>query len=333
MSRRSATARTEDGPRTPGGDGAARPRAERPAVSLRGLAGPRYWPTWLLLFAMRAAATLPYRWQLAAGFGFGRLLRLLMRSRARIARANLAACFPELTDRERARLLDRHFAAVGMSFVEMGIGWFTPIERLRALVRVEGREHLEQARAAGRGIILLSAHFTPLEVGFAILEDVWPGVSAMYRTQRNALMDALVRRGRSRFAAEQIPRDNVRALVKALKAGRTVAYMPDQTYLGNQSELLPFFGEPAMTNIATPKIAQIAGAVVLPYLFRRLPDDAGYLVTIMPPLPGVPSGDPVRDTLEWLAVLESHIRVAPEQYLWLYKKFKNRPAPLPDLYA
>jgi KDO2-lipid IV(A) lauroyltransferase len=108
--------------------------------------------------------------------------------------------------------------------------------------------------------------------------------------------------------------------------------MPDQTYVGNQSVLLPFFGEPAMTNVATSKLARLSGAAVVPYLFRRLPGAGGYVVTIMPPLETVPGEDAVAGTRRWVATLEQYIRLAPEQYLWLYKKFKGRPAPLANLY-
>lgn len=299
--------------------------------SLAPFVAPRYWPTWLLWLALRAVAALPFRAQLAVGRALGRAVPLVMRRQHRIAARNLELCFPGLSDAERARLLARHCEAVGMSFVEMGIGWFAPLERLRRLVRVEGREHLDRARAQGP-VIVLSAHFTTLEVGLAMLEDLAPGIAGMYRPQRNAMADAMIRRGRSRFADEQIPRDNVRALLKALKAGGTVTYIPDQTHVGNQSALLPFFGEPARTNVAASKLARISGARIVPYLFRRLPGAAGYVVTVLPPLEGVPSEDPVSDTRQWLDVLEDHIRLAPEQYLWIYKKFKYRPPPLSEPY-
>jgi KDO2-lipid IV(A) lauroyltransferase len=267
------------------------------------------------------------------GRGFGRVLRRLKRRELRTTRRNLEICFPELGAAEREELLRRHFESVGTSFAEMGFGWFAPIEDVLARVTISGREHLDAALAAGKGALLFAAHFTTLEIGVAVLEAIVPHASCMYRPQRNAMMDTMIRRGRSRFAREQIPRDNVRALLRNLRHNYAVAYMPDQTYLGKQSALLPFFGEPALTNTATSKLASISGAVVLPYFFRRLPGTQGYRVDIGAPLSNFPSDDAAADTARLFALLESYIRLAPEQYLWLYKKFKGRPAPYPDLYA
>lgn len=300
-------------------------------LSLAKFVGPRYWPTWALLGFMKVAAKLPRRWQFRLGRCVGALFKRFKRRELRVAQRNLELCFKDLSAAERSELLDRHFEAVGMSFVEMGIGWFTPIERLLERVTIHGREHLEQALARG-GTLLVSAHFTTLEVGVAVLESLVPHVSCMYRPQRNAMMDVMIRRGRHRFAEEQIPRDNVRALLRKLRDKRVVIYMPDQTYLGNQSELVPFFGEPAVTNTATSKIAAISGAAVLPYFFRRLPN-GDYRVDIGPALDDFPSESATRDAERLFGLLEDYIRQAPEQYLWLYKKFKGRPPPYPDVYA
>jgi KDO2-lipid IV(A) lauroyltransferase len=244
----------------------------------------------------------------------------------------LELCFKDLGAAERQTLLERHFEAVGMSFVEMGVGWFTPIERLLQRVTIVGREHLDAALARGRGALLFAAHFTTLEVGVAVLERLAPRCSCMYRPQRNSMMDVMIRRGRYRFAKEQIPRDNVRALLRKLRDNFAVVYLPDQTTLGKQSELLPFFGEPAVTNTATSKLAAISGASVLPYFFRRLPD-GDYRVDIGVPLESFPGESVAGDTQRLFALLEQYIRLAPEQYLWLYKKFKGRPPPLDDVYA
>lgn len=301
-------------------------------LSLARFVSPRYWPTWLLLGFLHLAARLPPRAQQSLGRVLGRLLRHVKRREARVAARNLELCFPSLAPDERRTLLRRHFESVGLSFVEMGVGWFTPIDRLLSRVAIHGREHLDRAFADGKGALLFAAHFTTLEVGVAVLEAIAPRASCMYRPQRNAMMDVMIRRGRHRFAKEQIPRDNVRALVRSLRDNFAVVYLPDQTTLGKQSELMPFFGEPAVTNTATSKLAGISGAAVLPYFFRRLPD-GDYRIDIGPPLEEFPSDSPLEDTRRLFALLEDYIRLAPEQYLWLYKKFKGRPPPLPDPYA
>jgi KDO2-lipid IV(A) lauroyltransferase len=302
-----------------------------PELSLAPFWTPRYWPVWLLLGALHGVARLPPSWQWRIGSRLGRLLRHLKRRQHRVARRNLELCFPELDAAARQTLLERHFEAVGMQFVEMGIGWFTPTDQLLGRVDIFGREHLDRALAKGRGALLFSGHFTTLEVCVPVLEVLVTNASCMYRPQRNAMMDVLIRRGRSRFAPEQIPRDNVRALLRKLRDNYAVAYMPDQTYLGKQSELLPFFGQPAVTNTATSKLASISGATVLPYFFRRLPDGR-YRVDIGPALDDFPSDDLAADTSRLFALLEAYIRRAPEQYLWLYKKFKGRPPPYGDPY-
>jgi KDO2-lipid IV(A) lauroyltransferase len=301
--------------------------------SLRQFLAPRYWPTWALLGVMKLAAVLPVALQIRLGAGIGWLLCKLQHREVGIARKNLEICFPELTPAERERLLRRHFRSVGLSIVEMGIGWFTPIAKLRARVEVRGLENLAAALGAGHGALLVTAHFTPIEIGVGVLEGFPGTINSLYRPQRNAMMDYLILRGRARFASAQIPRDNVRLLIRLLKRNEAVLYMPDQTYIGNQSALIPFFGEPAMTNTATSRIARISGAPVLPYWFRRKDDERSYEVEIGAPLDDFPTEDEIADTTRLVQLLEERIRRTPEQYLWVYKKFKRRPESFGDVYA
>ncbi|HEX9875085.1 MAG TPA: lipid A biosynthesis lauroyl acyltransferase [Gammaproteobacteria bacterium] len=302
-------------------------------LSLRRFWSPRYWPVWLLWLWMKLTVRLPYAWQIKIGKGFGRMLQPLLFRQRHAADRNLAICFPELDEKQRHELLGRHFASYGASLAEMALGWFAPIETLRRLIRVEGREHLDAALARGKGVILFTAHFTCLETGVAILEDLCERCSCMYRPQRNAMIDTMIRRGRSRFAQEQIEKNNVRALLHSLRANAAVAYLPDHAYSGSHSDLIPFFGEPAVTTTATSKLARLSGAAVLPYFFHRLDDDSGYVVDIEPALENFPSEDPVADTRRLVAALEDYIERAPDQYLWTYRKFKGRPSGFPDVYA
>jgi KDO2-lipid IV(A) lauroyltransferase len=293
---------------------------------------PRYWPTWLALIAMRLSAALPLRPQIRAAKRMGNALSMLRRRSRAVAASNLKACFPELSDAQRAKLLTRHFESVGAALVEVALGWFGSPEKLRRVVTVRGAEHVVAAQQQGRGVILMAAHFTPLELAAAALPQISSNGACMYRRPHNAMIEAMMQRGRSRFARAQIPQDDVRGLLRLLKEGAAVIYAPDQTYVGSQAALLPFFGEMAMTNTATSKLARLTGAAVMTYFFRRLPDDASYVVDIAP-VDAFPSDDARADTLRLVALLEHYIRGAPDQYLWIYKKFKGRPAPYPDLYG
>lgn len=301
-------------------------------LSLSRFRGPRYWPMWLLWLTMHTLVRLPFRWQIRLGKALGRFVCLFNTRERRNADRNLEICFPELSANERKALLVRHFEAVGASFFEMGLGWFAPMEKLRELITIRGREHLEKVVRDGNGAIIFTAHFTSIETTCIVFEQLIPGCVFMYAPQRNAFLDTMIRRGRSRFAGEQISRDNVRGLLRALKARKIVVYVPDQSYVGNQGVLLPFFGEPAMTNMVTSKLARISGAPVLTYFFRRLPDDSGYVVDISAPLDNFPGNDPTEDARRLNQLLQDYIRLAPEQYLWTYRKFKGRPPPYPDVY-
>jgi KDO2-lipid IV(A) lauroyltransferase len=191
---------------------------------------------------------------------------------------------------------------------------------------------LQEALERGKGVILYSAHFTCIEFCFPALRPLCPRLTGMYKAQRNPVMTRVMNRGRARHVDELISKDNVRAMLRNLKRNAVVWYAADQSYGGKGSELIPFFSEPAMTNTAVWRMARSTGATVLPYFFRRLPDESGYVATIGAPLEGFPSDDVAGDVRRLIARLESYIRLCPEQYWWVHKRFKGRPEPYPDVY-
>lgn len=285
------------------------------------LLAPRYWATWCVTGGLAVLAQLPWRLQLATGRVLGHCALRFARRRRRIAEVNLAACLPELDADARRRLLVRHFEALGIGLIEVAACWWMPTWRLRHRVRITGLEHLEHAAAHGCGVLLLTAHFTTLEMGGRLLGLYHP-VLAVYRPHENALIDYLMRRRRRVRCAGLIRRGDLRGMLQALRRGEAIWYAPDQAYLGARGVDAPFFGIPAPTNTATARIAAASGASVLPFFVRRR-GDGGYDLEILPPLRDFPTGAPAADAARINAALEQGIRRAPAQYLWSHDRFKR----------
>jgi len=291
---------------------------------------PRYWPLWLGLGLVRALLVLPFAAQMAAGRGLGRLAHVFARRDRRIADVNLRLCFPEMEAGQRRDLIRRHFESLGCALIETALVWWAEDDELLPLMRIEGEENLAAALAEGRGAILLSAHFTTLEMGARAMTMSTP-TAIMYQEPKNALVGELSRRARAHRAKRAIASDSVRELLQSLKQNLAAWYAPDQRADRNGA-IVPFFGIPATTNVATSRLARISGAPVLPYFPERLPGGAGYVMRIGKRLEDFPSDDPLVDAARFHSLIEAHVRRCPDQYLWTYKRFK-RPGPDGDPYS
>ncbi len=298
-------------------------RARTPErVPLYRFLGPRFWLLWVALAFVRAINMLPLRMQMAIGRRLGTLAHACSRRDRRIASINVALCLPELSESERKQLVRSHFQALACAVFETGLVWWANDRRLRRLIEFEGVEHLQAALAHGRGALLLTAHFTTLEMGARALTLLGP-TSIMYLTPSNPLIAELSRRGRARHTVQAISSEQIRDLLQNLKNNVPVWYAPDQRFTEKNSAVVPLFGQPAASNIATTRLAKISGAPVLPYFPERRQDNRGYIVRIHPPLEGFPSNDPIADTQRFHEMIEAQARRRPEQYLWAYKRFKG----------
>lgn len=290
---------------------------------------PPCWPTWGVLGLMWLLARLPVAGLLATGSALGGLAGRLAGSRRGIVRTNLRLCLGE--DGLDARV-DAHFAALGRGTFETALAWFAPHARLAPHFRVEGREHLDAALADGRGILLLTGHFTTLEIGArALCTALALPFHAMYRPYSNPVMDWCMHRLRERWSRQSaLPRDELRGVVRALRAGHAVWYAPDQTLDPRISVFAPFFGVPAASLTATARLATMGRAQVLPYFPRR--DGAGWTIRFLPVLRDFPSGDDVADATRINALIEDGVRLAPAEYFWIHRRFKRRPPGMAKLY-
>lgn len=286
---------------------------------------PRTWPAWCGICLLALAARLPWAWQRWLGrTAIGPLLRVALRERRRIAARNLALCFPDLDEHGRTRLLRDHFAALGTSLFEFGRAWWGSIDALKRGLRIEGLEHLDAARAGGRGVIVVSGHFTTLEVCGRLMCDAGVPLAGMYRPYSDAAMEWAVLRGRARYAAAMFAKKDVRGAARHLKRGGLLWYAPDQDPSRGDSVYVPFLGQPAHSLTSTHQLARMSGAAVVLFSHRRR-DDGGYDLSIAPAFEGFPSSDATADTARVIAGIETMVRAAPAQYLWIHRRFKRRP--------
>jgi KDO2-lipid IV(A) lauroyltransferase len=292
---------------------------------------PKHWPIWAGVALLRVICLLPHRAALAIGRVFGRLAHALGGSRRAVVRRNIQLCFPELTAAERDQLAYKHFKALGMMLIEMGLGRWAGDRHLASITQLRGIEHLQAAVEKGQGVILLSAHFTTLEISGRVLAQYSPPFDAVFRKNRSDFVTELQRSGRERAARDTIEKRDIKKMVRSLRAGHPVWYAPDQSYNRKGSEIMNFMGVPGMHTTATSTLARLGKAVAIPFFPRRL-DDGSYEMTLLPPLKDFPSADPVADTRQYLDALENHIRKCPEQYFWIHRKFKDLPEGYPDYY-
>jgi len=269
---------------------------------------------------------LPFRVQLTIGRLIGRLALPFSPSRRHIVETNIRLCFPELSQQQRKDLVRKNFESTGIGIMEMSIAWFWPRWRLKRIVQYQGLEHLENR--GKQGALLLSMHFTTLEIGASLLGLVCV-IDGMYRVHKNPLFDYVQRRGRERYnsttGATAISRRDIKTMLRRLRTGHAVWYAPDQDYGKKHSTFATFFGNTAATVTATSRFARLGKAQVIPFTQTRLPNGKGYKITIHPPLENFPTDDEQADAQTINNLVEMAVRTQPEQYLWAHRRFKTRP--------
>lgn len=271
---------------------------------------------WLLqLFPLKVVA--------AVGSAVGRAMFWLIPERRHVTRVNLAKCFPQLQPQERERLARAHFRAFCRAMVEHGILWWSPRERIERLVRLEGLEHLRAFD--GKPVILFAPHFVGLDATLQRLSLEMP-VAMMYARQKNPLFERVLYEGRSRFGGRMFPRQaGIKEGLRVIGEGIRFYYLPDLDYGIKRAVFVPFFGVSAATVTGLSYIARESGAAVVPCVTRMLPG-TGYVARFWPAWKDFPGASAEADTRRMMAFIEERVLEMPEQYHWLHKRFKTRPA-------
>lgn len=292
---------------------------------------PLYWPIWLLIFTFWLSTKLPYRTQLTLGKYLGLLVMRLAKKSKRVTAINLKICFPNLTDNERAQLLRESFINIGIAVFETALGFWGSEKKLRPLAHIHGYEHVDKAIAEGKGVLLLGAHYTTIEI-VGRLCTLDNKLSVMYRSNKIGFVDYLLKRNLGRHYDQAIPSTNIRAMVSLLQSAKAVWYSADVSTKRKSSVFAPFFGIATSTSKAVTRFTKMSDCVVIPTKNFRRADGTGYDITLYPPLENFPTASEEEDALIINQWIEKAVRENPAQYLWQYKRFKTRPIGEPRIY-
>ncbi len=294
------------------------------------LSDPRLYPSWIGVGLFRLIGQLPWNVLLSTGRGIGHLAWRLAKRRSHIARTNIRLCFPELSASEQEDLAKRSVISTGEAILEMAGSFSNHRIDLDKRLVIKGMEHIERAQAAGQGVLLLGMHFNSIDVGSRLLGYVLD-FHAVYRPNDNLVIDRLINQGRGNYLKGNVPRSDIRQMIRLLRQGDILWYAPDQDYGTAHAVFVPFFGIPAATITATSRIAKMGKAAVIPTAHYRLPGGR-YEIEFGPALDNFPCGDDEADTARINQTIEHYVRKHPEQYLWVHKRFKHQPPGHPKRY-
>ena len=289
---------------------------------------PKNWLIVLGLLCTRIIVLLPFRIIVTIGQAMGLLLYRISSSRLQVARKNIELCFPALSATEQSNLVKQHFISLGIGFFEVGMARWKSNQSLKKIIEIKGIEHLIRAVKKNRGVILMSAHFTMLEISALIgrneiVQEDLPPMVGMFRLGKNSVINHFFRNTRLRSTESLVTKFEVKDLIRALKDKKLVWYASDQSFTGKNAISVNFFNHPAMTNPSIIRIAKISGSPVLPYFPSRLANGKGYVLEVLPEIESFPSEDTNNDMKKIHALLEQHILQNPEQYYWIHRRFKT----------
>lgn len=281
----------------------------------------------------RMLAALPPSIVPRLGAGLSRV-RPLVRRRARIAARNLALAFPDLDAGARATLLRDTLASNTTGGLDTLRAWFAPAARLRGLGEIHGFDALAAAMREGRGAIIIGAHYDSIELAIRLLCEAARGAgirtTILKRRYNDPCLEAAINAGRLRYATTTVDKKDVSGFCAAVAGGGAAFYVPDQD-ASHAHAFVPFFGVPAATFTATGGVLRRAGGVPLLAWSRRVA--GGRLAVDVTRAPdGFLEGDGAQVATRYLAWVERRAREAPEQYLWVHRRYKTRPPGEPGLY-
>jgi KDO2-lipid IV(A) lauroyltransferase len=272
---------------------------------------------------------LPARLVDSVGRRAGLLYRSLDRRRRSLVSANLASAFPGMTAADVDALARRVFAHFGGLAADLLRSETEPVESLLARVEVRGVEHARAAFESGRGVFFATPHIGNWEWANLVTGALGIPVTIVARSLDNPLLDARLKAMREKTGCRVVDkRDAARTILKVLRSGGVVGILADQRARPPDAVVVPFFGRPASTTTSVARFAERTGALILPVVCLRVAPGRYRLVYSeaidVAALPEEERGVE-KLTARVTALVESQVRGAPEQWLWLHDRWRADP--------
>jgi len=267
----------------------------------------------------------------AAGATLGWVVYRLLGRLRRVGQRNLAMAFPEKSDTERKKILRGVYRSLGWQLAEFCRMRRYSLESAGKLIRYEGLENYLAARAKGKGVFVLTGHLGAWELSSFYHSLAGYPMSMVIRRLDNPLVDEFVNNIRSLHGNRVIHKDDfARGLLTAMQQGETVGILMDTNMTPPQGVFVPFFGVPACTASGLARVALRSEAAVLPGFLVWESSEKRYVLHFGPELELIRSGDAaeniVANTALFTATIESYVRRYPDQWLWVHRRWKTRPA-------
>ena len=260
----------------------------------------------------------------ALGAAMGWALYRLVPSRRRVACTNLKLCFPHLSQSEVKQQAMQVFVHFCQSWLDRGWLWHGSPDTVRKRLRLCGAV---QELAGNEPTVIFAPHFMGLDAGWTALTQQLPRrFTTIYTDQANKISDAWILQGRKRFGQARLfgRIEGVKPILEGLRRGEPLYLLPDMNFGPEESVFVPFYGVAAATVPSLSRFAKLGRAKVVPVLSRMTA--SGYDIEVLPAWTGFPSGDALADTALMNARLQTYIDTMPDQYYWVHKRFKDRPA-------
>ncbi|ADU35430.1 lipid A biosynthesis acyltransferase [Variovorax paradoxus] len=283
---------------------------------------------------MRVLAPLPL--PLVRGFSkiLGRVLHTIAVPRRRVVDRNLALCFPEKSEAERRAIARETFIFVAQSWLDRSWLWHAPEKVVASRLKIVGSESEIREIAEGDApMILFAPHFYGLDAAATALTMHTARPSAtIYTTQRDPMVDAWIREGRTRFgdvaALNRV--DGIKPVLSGLRKGGLLYLLPDMDFGRDQTIFVPFYGVQAATVPSLSRFARLGKAKVVPVVAKLTP--GGYEIEVKSAWQNFPTDDVEADTALMNERLQGYIDTMPSQYYWVHRRFKTRPDGEPKIY-